>query len=669
MSTNQTRAGQPASGVFERGVLAGWSREGLLDKISREPFAAVFERLREAVRAAAEEDSRTTELKTGGWCHSQYFTPLVVEAAFVHALTGDEAALAHVVRQIDKLARVWADPPASFERELKGFRKGHPASSYFSSAHTAMAVDMVRGSLPQKALETMRRLCREHLVDDSGRDGYWLNHYNAGHNAVVTRTTATAIVSLLLGEESGHKRFRRAIELGKDACELHAYWSYDEAGIPFEGPMYAWVTIEWVFLFADLLKRQGGPDLLAALPKLGRVADAAARLLLPDQRGVPGFQDCRQHVTAWPMHWLPLSSRAYGRPQDMALFKAMVPPVAYGLYEILWWDGHIPEGGVPECGHPTCLIGAGTVVSAMRTSWSPDAVYLNVLGQGRSRSVPDHTHADAGHVTIQVGSELLAWDTGYYNFDEDQHSVVLIDDSPFSPTTQGCLYAGRLSRSGRHPLLDFVEIDAAACKGCMWALRTVLFIRGEGDFAYVAVLDNINRDNKTHAFKWQLQVPFEREIAVTGPASAEVRGATARLDCRFFKPLPADFPTAPHRLSVFADRHPGKAVHDGSAVQHPRLIAQLDGPNCNLVSLLIPRRAGEPPLAVVEQPTPRVFNVRVEHGPWIDQILYAPDHGWIRLPEVDAMTEAAVIRRTRAGDIVGIWSIDGEVRPRSGALA
>jgi len=593
---------------------------------------------------------------------------MVLKAGFVYRMTGDEAALAHVRRQIDKLARVYADPPASFYREIQGF-KGKP-SAYFSNAHTCLAARLCGPDLGGH-YGRLLELARDRLLDDCHHPDYFFTHFNAGHNAVVTHVIAAAICALAVGHEAGHPPTDQLIAWGRDACEAHAHWGFDAQGAPFEGPMYALVTLEWVYLYADLLRRHGGEDLFRTLPKLEIIAWAAGELQLPGLVGISGFQDCRRLITQHPMPWLLLTARAYGRPQDLALWQQTEAPLDQnqphhtrrsgwrGLLDLLWWDGSAPERAVQESGLPTAFFGLGAGVSVLRSSWRDDAVCLVSLGQGRSHNVPDHTHADAGHFSIYARGDYLACDTAYFNFDEDTHSVVLIDDAPHCHAEQGNMHHGIITAHGRHPLLDFVTVDAASAKGCLWAERATLFIRGDDDFAYVVTLDNINRDNGVHNFKWQLQGNLHCRIETEG-TTARVIGDKARLDCHFFSPLAEDYPTCPHILRVFTDAHPHLHVWTKEPEPNPRLVTEQVGPNCSLLAVLIPRRLDEPALTVTDATAYRTFNTYVAHGDYIDQLVYACDHIYVRLPDLRASSEMVVVRRRQNGEVVGYWTNDGK---------
>jgi len=69
----------------KNGLLRGHDLDELRRKITREPFKRAFERIVTRVLEVAEEDRQTDEIPNRGWCHSKYFTPLVLEAGFVYA--------------------------------------------------------------------------------------------------------------------------------------------------------------------------------------------------------------------------------------------------------------------------------------------------------------------------------------------------------------------------------------------------------------------------------------------------------------------------------------------------------------------------------------------------------------------------------------------------------
>ncbi len=63
------------------------------------------------------------------------------------------------------------------------------------------------------------------------------------------------------------------------------------------------------------------------------------------------------------------------------------------------------------------------------------------------------------------------------------------------------------------------------------------------------------------------------------------------------------------------------------------------------MSIVVPRGIDQVPLTVVDETAHRTFSARVEHGAYVDQIIYACDHIHVRLPGVKAASEVIVIRK------------------------
>jgi len=139
-----------------------------------------------------------------------------------------------------------------------------------------------------------------------------------------------------------------------------------------------------------------------------------------------------------------------------------------------------------------------------------------------------------------------------------------------------------------------------------------------------------------------------------------VIGEKARLDCTFFNTLPGDFPTCPHTMKVYADHHPHRHLWTGEPETNPRLVAEQVGPNCTIMAVMVPRRIHEPTITVTDATAYRTGCAYIEHGPWIDQVVFASDHIYVRLPDLHASSEVAVIRRDRQGRVVDSWTIDGK---------
>jgi len=149
-------------------------------------------------------------------------------------------------------------------------------------------------------------------------------------------------------------------------------------------------------------------------------------------------------------------------------------------------------------------------------------------------------------------------------------------------------------------------------------------------------------------------------IDVTGDRTATVHGSTARLDCHFFIAKEGDNPGHPHTLKVWADHHQHYNVLTKEPETNPRLVAELEGPNGTMMSLVIPRRKGAPALTVRDDSGYRTWSIKVEHGDYIDQIIYASDHIFVRQPDLKASSPVVVVRRDRQGRVLDTWTIDSK---------
>ena len=88
------------------------------------------------------------------------------------------------------------------------------------------------------------------------------------------------------------------------------------------------------------------------------------------------------------------------------------------------------------------------------------------------------------------------------------------------------------------------------------------------------------------------------------------------------------------------------------------------------MSVLSPRRADAPVLAVTDRSARRVFRAEIagEHG--VDTVIAAPDRGWVEFEDIRGCVELAVVRRDRSGVLVDAWHPGAQglwVAPRSSA--
>ena len=693
-----------------KGLLAGYSLEALEQRTVTPPYRDYWDQLIRRWREVAAWEAATGRMVNIGSCAGGQVTWLVREAALEYRLTGSPDALEYVGKQIDKLADIFLYHPE------KWGRREHP---YWSEMHVCLAADLCRGGLDERRLADLRRMVREHFLEAPfiGWDAPY--RYLSGHNMTVTEQACAGICALVWGEEAGREDWEAVVRRAIDSCVLYCRNGIDGGGYGYEGTMYATIPMDVTYLFAQLLYQRGRVNLFAEVPALEAYPRALRSLLFPDRTGLAPLAD-GGILNPKSYAFLLLTAQHYDRPEDLGLWyeyrgpgRAADPwpnnnprvlwpatgetgPVradAWGhfLYPFLWWDAGAPMTPVEQSTQPTTNYSPGAEVATFRTGWSRDAVYLNLSGQGRGHAALDHAHADGGHVTLFAHGEYLGIDPGYWNILEEQHSVVLIDgQGQFNRSGDERFrrhYAGRLTGFQRHEILDYALADQAHPRNCVWADRHVLFVRLGGDEAYIMLLDNINPDHGAHGFLWQLQAHPESAVRVTGERTAVVEKPNARLDITFLSPLPADFPGCPHDLTLGTDFVYGAFVgpegvppNDQPVFQRgyaytreearamkadltysnwyrPRLTAEQHGPNCQLLTILSPRRAGTAPLTVKDMTARRVFRAEIDAGDFTDTIIAAPDHGLVKFPDIEGYTEMALIRRDRNGKVLSRWTL------------
>lgn len=681
------------SATESRGWLAGLSDEKLRARTRCEPYAALWERLgwrtREQMRRARAEGFPVAH----GALAWLSITPMVMEAALIHRLEGDADCLRYVEECIDHV--VEAARKHGWTKALKGSKL--PALSH---AEVALAADLCRESLGPRAREALLTLMREIAIDyHHGAEPYI--GYAGGGNIQLCQSINAAVCAAVWGADCAHPSWEQTIGHAVTYVRCYLRYGCDAQGYGYEGTGYSYTVFHYIYLLAGLLNRTGRADLYATEPNLRNIPNATFGLLFPDRSALININDMGLLLPE-SLSWLLGTAAYYGEPRHLGLWYAYQGPDhptrpfgdatewywrkhergravdahASMLQSVLFWDADAPYTPVEDCGLPAAGYSAGTEMANFRTSWSRDAVYLNVLGSGRSHASQTHKHADCGHFSVCAGDEYLAIDTGRYNVDEDQHNVVMVDGKPHLPCAGWGMNirGGRLLDFQRAGFVEYVRADMAHMKDCIWADRHFLFVRLGGDSAYIVTIDNINKDNARHAFWWQLHAHPSATARVTGERQAVVEGRTARLDVTFAVPTELDFPKDPHRLSLRVDeafwswpygRDDAAKPHDRAnvwitSVRRPRLIAEVEGLNGQIMAVIAPRRAGDAPLTVRQVANRRVLTMVVESEAHVDTIAAPLDSGVLLTPDMRGFTELAVVRRDKQGKLVAQWSLGAE---------
>lgn len=681
-----------------RGYLRNVDLAKLAERLHQPPYEDLWRQLETRTLdtiAQVRETNFGISVGSLGW-HSR--TPMLHEAALLATLNRDDQAIAYIQSCIEFTAAY--EPTTERDHLLH------------SHAQIAIAADMVRSQLSEKTLNTLCQFMREVALPFNDPDP--ANLGPLGNNIHWVKSTQTAICALLWGEDSKTPNWQATVDQGIRHTQGYLRYGQDEQGHSYEGTGYGQSVLRFMFPFVELLKLTDYANLYLTEPGLLTAANASLHSMFPDQTFLTNDNDHglsaasslaylllthqayenANHLAAWyayqgPQHpirpfgdqepWLSKQlNQSQPKPEDNAsLFLAC-----------LYWNADTPYTMLEENKLPTTQLAQGTGKLNVRTSWRKDAVFLQFLGAGRSHMSQTHRHADAGHFSIFAHGDYLAIDTGRYNSDEDQHSVMLVDGEGHAPVAPGWHmdhHAGRLENFTQQKPITYACADMANIKGCYWAKRHLLAVDYSTDASpdqmYNVMVDDINKDNQHHDFWWQLQAHPDTTIEIQqagaplegGGPHATIKGGRARLDLHFVSPQTAEDATR-WPLSIRQDvkewhwpygqdRTPNALDEAGlllTSVRRPRLIAELHQQGGRMLSLISPRPKNEPAHHVTRTHTAHVMGMQIKLGSFTDTILTSPSRGFIDTPLLSCMTELLWFRKDDQGKVIQQWTLDNE---------
>jgi|GEM_PF-953494 len=688
----------------EGGILAGFDEQELRDRMTDPAYAPLWQTIVakwEGIAARWVEEGEP--LQQGGFVWPS-ITPLVVEAALIHRLTGRSDALQYVEKCIRHLNAQYGGNTAAPDKSGETYLMSH--------GEIALAADLCRDKLSQETHKIWCRLVREIAIPCADFDPS-LSGYGAGGNIPYTRNTQAGIVALLWGAEVDYPDWETVVDRSVEVARQYIRHGCDRGGFFYEGSGYGGFLMLYLSEFAVLLKQCGWCDLFELEPVLEKLADANIQMLLSDFSFSATTNDLgyRSPNSLW---WLHVTAREYNRPEHRSAWQAFQGPDhpirPWGdfwpglarilgedertngacdrtlMYTFLHWDAAAPVIPLTESTMPLgfCTTGSGT--ASFRSSWSRNSIFACLLGAGRDRASHGHAHADCGHFGISIGSEYLAIDTGRYNTNEDQHSIVLIDGKNRYPSSREGGGMDRDRRSGKlknyeqTDYLDHCTADATHMKDCVWALRDFFFVRVDAENAYIIMLDNINFDGgqQPHEYWWQMQVSPDAAIEIKDDGTAAVLGKQNRLDCSFFQKRQEDVAAdkAPNQINLEEDIQEwvwpyGREQVDKAAefellglqitsVRRPRLLAKQKSNSCTLLSVVVPRRLEQPLLSIQQFGVTNGIGVEVIAPTFCDRFYAAPDHAFIEAEDgTRGFAEFAMQRNGNGGQVLASWTTPG----------
>ena len=381
----------------------------------------------------------------------------------------------------------------------------------------AVGYDWLGELLDAKQREQFARVAADYvrnILAEAHREGTWWVPY---HNFMGVAGGAAGCLALKLRDAYPDE----APGWVTDCTQIVATYldaGFDEQGACFEGTGYGVYGLTNATLFAEALRRSGGPDLLQH-PKLLRVPHFYAMSVLPGERVVEARNDANYAGLDNPLFLL-LAQR---RPSPLAAWLWERCGGGTEALRIVWDSDLTPEAPSTLCEH---FEGRGLCV--FRTGWETEDLMFSVEA-GPYHKVT-HNQADKGSFTLYGLGQRWAIDSGYGNNQlpggRDQteaHNCVLIDGEGQALSGAGLGTDGTIARYADEPGYGYCLADAtdaynrnsAGKPGAVvrHALRHALFLKPRGGVpAYAVVLDDIVKDDDPHRYTWLLHTAANTEI-------------------------------------------------------------------------------------------------------------------------------------------------------------
>jgi hypothetical protein len=541
--------------------------------------------------------------------------------------------------------------------------------------------------------------CRKAI--DSMKDAYLKS---SGSNIMLVRTLMILNAVLAIRGEPGAGNLEKDLEHLIRCIDATLHSTTGPNGYPEEDTGYGVGVTARTFETAEYLRRAGLYDLYKRCPRIRNFGQAVLHITEPWGTHISNTGDHgddfgnREFILARlatetndpTLLWL-LGSLSYHHgavhPENKMPFFWIEVPLRKGFQipavatSLLILDELKGAKSPAQQNTPTPFMCSNRGVVSFRNGWKPNDSFVFFDGSQRSPSGQGHFHASCGHFSLSAVGEYFSIGTGRYCTDQDQHSLVLINNKSGRSTTgewSQCNHHGRLTDYQPDSLCDYAAVDSSHQHEAIWAFRHLGQVRGP-EFGYTWVVDDINFNNDWNDYQWQIQTCPENTIK-TGRNNATITGWRHgnKLDVHFVLPLSTYFPKQ-HTVSVSQDiaeasawkylkenpataergkvssmqahanrfERPSDMVH-GPVYMRPRLLATIAGYNCRALSIMLPRLKSRKACKVTRPKClPNSLAAKIQFKDVEDTIIFAYEHNLLEADGIIARGQFCVVRRSR----------------------
>lgn len=487
--------------------------------------------------------------------------------------------------------------------------------------------------------------------------------------------------SLAAAYDARNPRHREAMDRLARRVRHGIHMGVDETGIIGEGSGYGSIELFNWLTIAEVLRRAGVCDLWQTDQRFNNALKARVYYVLPSRTEILDHGDTYRQGYAGSLIGMLLHAQRTGdsvyQQSWEAYTQGKVPEPHYHsplgvLGYWLWIDPTVEastlQANLEKPHWPLAWGGGEFGLHMLRTGWGEQDQFFAFFAAGRSPGSIIHQHTDAGHFALAALGEVFCAGRGYGHTPSRYHSVLQINgkepaDAPDSPNGQSWR-GGRTTARQIGTQSDYLCADLAWQWDACWYFRHAMVIRfpkgradaGTGAEPYVVMLDNCNYRNDWAFYDWQFQADRGTHIELDADRlRATVRGRKHRLELGWATYDSGEYPK-PHRIELRADqtRHIYAGTNNPNAAEwiYDRLVARLHGYNGVMLSAMLPRRAGTPPVGIERLAAPLQMGLALDHGDVIDTVVASPVVRRITLGGIDAEATLVTVRRDRAGRLL-----------------
>ncbi len=455
---------------------------------------------------------------------------------------------------------------------------GYPHASFINSLW--FVYDTLYHHIDPQLRKTYQDLCilhnNEHLAQY--QNTFYLF---AAHNTPFAHFLSGIAIFLALKGDRPEFTFEEELAILINCFKASVNSAFTAQGYPYEDMGYGLLVADLVVLWGELLRRAGLFDLYSECPHFKNYGNALLHFIQPEGKylantgdhgtGAPQRQFLFARIakqTANPaIKWLAgrLSSDLFHRvfkhyidrySEDLLLENGSNIPISYLTAFVLNDYEDIATPLQQQISTSFCDRERGLV--SLRTGWNEDDMFVVLDASQRSPSARGHEHQSAGNFTIAAFGEYFAIDAARYNIEQSCHNVVLIDGKSGRSTNGEWMPTGHqgvlLDYLDRDPIW-YVKIDASNQYDACWAKRHFFFVKSDAlSKGYLIAIDDINKDDKSHQFWWQLHTSPDNKIKIKADNSVTIEGCRSgnRMDVHFVLPTKEWF-NQEYKLQVIED--------------------------------------------------------------------------------------------------------------------